>query len=98
MSAVSLAAVFAELGEHARCLRDQLDDAAPAERLVELAMRGREAAERGDQDEMLAAARVWRLVLDEIAGDARAGLVGDTLKACDACLDRLDRPLTPPPA
>jgi hypothetical protein len=98
VSGTSLAAVFAELEEHARCLRDQLDDAAPAERLVDLAARGRQAAERADQDEMLAAARVSRLLLDEIAGDARAGLVGDTLKACDACLDRLDRPLTPPSA
>jgi hypothetical protein len=87
---------FDELAGHARCLREQLADRTPADQLVELAGRGRAAAERDDDDEMLAAARVSRLVLDEIAGDDRAGLVGDTLKACDACLDRLDWPLTPP--
>jgi hypothetical protein len=90
--------IFTELAIHARCLQDQLADAAAAERLVALAERGRAAAERDDRDEMLAAARVSRLVLDEMSGDDRACLAGDTLKACDACLDRLDRPLTPPPA
>ena len=95
---MSLADVFGELAQHAQCLQDQLAERALADRLSELAERGREAAGRGDREEMLAAARVSRLVLDEIAADERAGFVGDTLKACDACLDRLDRPLTPPPA
>jgi hypothetical protein len=95
---MTYANIFGELQEHARCLQGLLADRAPADRLVDLASRGREAAERDDRDEMLAAARVSRLVLDEIAADSRAGLAGDTLKACDACLDRLDRPLTPPPA
>ena len=95
---MSFAKAFGELAEHARCLQQQLAERAPADRLAELAERGREAAERGDQEQMLAAARVSRLVLDEMAADDRAGLLGDTLRACDACLDRLDRPLTPPPA
>ena len=98
MSQVSYAVLFGELAEHARCLRDHLEDPAPADRLLELAARGRDAAARGDEDAMLAAARVSRLVLDEMAADARAGIVADTLMACDTCLDRLDRPLTPPPA
>ena len=86
---------FDELAGHARCLQEQLADRAPADRLVELAARGRDAAARGNEEEMLAAARVSRLILDEMSADDRAGIVGDTLKACDACLDRLDRPLTP---
>ena len=93
-----LEAIFEELAEHARCLQDQLADRAPAIRLMSLARQGRDAARANDRDEMLAAARVSRVLLDEIAGDERAGLVADTLRACDACLDRLDRPLTPPPA
>ena len=88
--------IFNELAQHGRCLQEQLADRAPADRLVELAERGRDAAGRGDQEQMLAAARVSRLVLDEMADDDRAGLVGDTLESCDACLDRLDWPLTPP--
>lgn len=92
---MSYTQAFDELARHARCLQEQLADRAPADRLVDLAARGRAAAEQNDEAEMLAAARVSRLVLDEMAGDDRAGLVGDTLKACDVCLDRLDRPLTP---
>ena len=88
--------IFGELAAHARCLQEQLADRAPADRLVALAERGQDAAARGDEDDMRASARVSRLVLDEIAADERAGLVGDTLRACDACLDRLDWPLTPP--
>ena len=93
-----MGAIFQELAEHARCLQGQLADRGPADRLLALAARGRQAAGANDRDEMLAAARACRPLLDEIAGDERAGLIGDTLKACDACLDRLDRPLTPPPA
>lgn len=95
---MNLAEIFDELAEQARCLQGQLADRGPADRLLALAVRGRQAAGANDRGEMLAAARVSRVLLDEIAGDERAGLVGDTLKACDACLDRLDRPLTPPPA
>ena len=95
MKELTFGAIFEELEEHARCLQGQLADQTAADRLLDLATRGREAAGAGDHNEMLAAARVSRLVLDEIADDARAGLVGDTLKACDVCLDRLDRPLTP---
>ena len=91
----TLAAVFAELAEHARCLQDVLADRAPADRLAELAARGRAAADAADDDEMLAAARESRVVIDQMADDERAGVVSDTLKACDVCLDRLDRPLTP---
>ena len=94
---MSHADLFDELVTHARCLQSQIVERAPADRLLELAERGRDAATRGDEEGMLAAARVSRLVLDEIAADDRAGLVGDTLRACDVCLDRLDRPLTPPP-
>lgn len=86
---------FDELARHARCLQEQLADRAPADRLAELAARGQAAAARRDETDMLAAARLSRLVLDDMAGDDRAGLVGDTLKACDLCLDRLDRPLMP---
>ena len=98
MRDVRLAEIFDELAEHARCLQGQLADRGPSNRLLDLAARGRQAAGANDRDEMLAAARESRVVLDAIAGDERAGLVGDTLRACDACLDRLDRPLTPPPA
>ena len=98
MSEVRFAEIFRELGEHARCLQTQLADRAPADRLADLAARGRAAAGAGDRDEMLAAARVSRLLIDEMADDDRAGLAGDTLRLCDACLDRLDLPLTPPPA
>jgi hypothetical protein len=94
-----LAQIFDELAAQARCLQDQLADTEPADRLLALAARGRDAAKAGDRDEMLAAARVSRLLLDQMSEDARAGLAGDTLRACDACLDRLDLPLTPrPPA
>lgn len=91
-------AIFDELAEQARCLQGVLADRAPADRLLDLALRGRAAASAGDGSEMLAAARVSRLVIDEMADDERAGLAGDALSACDACLDRLDLPLTPPPA
>jgi hypothetical protein len=90
--------IFEELAEQARCLQTLLADRAPADRLLDLALRGRDAATAGNQDEMLAAARVSRLMIDEMADDDRAGLAGDAFKACDACLDRLDLPLTPPPA
>lgn len=95
---MTFAATFEELAEHARCLQTQLTDHTLGDRLLELAQRGRAAADAGDEGEMLAAARVSRVVIDEMAEDDRAGLAGDTLKACDACLDRLDLPLTPPPA
>ena len=98
MSVAHLAAIFDELADHARCLQTLLAGRAAADRLVDLAARGRVAAEADNRDEMLAAARVSRLLIDEIGEDDRAGLAGDTLKACDACLDRLDFPLTPPPA
>ena len=94
MSEVSFKSLFDELREHARCLQSQLGDRAPADRLLAVAERGRTAAQAGDAGEMLAAARVSRLVLDEIAADERAGLVGDTLKACDTALDKIDRGLT----
>jgi hypothetical protein len=93
-----LGAIFEELAEHARCLQLQLADRGPADRLAHLAAQGRAAAAAGDRDVMLTAARTARVVLDQIGDDDRAGLAGDTLRACDACLDRLDRPLTPPPA
>jgi hypothetical protein len=89
--------IFDELAVQARCLQTQLADSDPADQLLALAARGRDAASAGDRDEMLAAARVSRLLLDQMSEDARAGLAGDTLRACDACLDRLDLPLTPPP-
>lgn len=95
MKAQTFEAIFDELAGHARCLQSQLTDRAPADRLLDLAERGRTAAAAGDDEEMLAAARVSRLVIDEMASDDRAAIVGDTLKACDACLDKLDRPLTP---
>ena len=95
---MSFLEIFEELAEHARCLQTQLADRGPADRLLALAARGRQAAGAKDRDEMLAAARASRVLIDEMAEDDRAGLVGETLKACDACLDRLDLPLTPPPA
>jgi hypothetical protein len=95
MTAQTLAGIFDELADHARCLQSQLADRAPADRLLDLALRGSAAARSGDRDAMLAAARVSRLAIDEMAADARAGLAGDTLPACDACLDRLDVRLTP---
>ena len=98
MTREHFAPIFDELAEQARCLQTALANRAPADRLLELASRGRDAADAGDRDKMLAAARASRLVIDEMADDDRAGLAGDTLKACDACLDRLDLPLTPPPA
>lgn len=95
---MTLSGIFDELAEHARCLQTQLSDHTLGDRLLQLAARGRAAADAGNHEEILAAARVSRLVVDEMADDDRAGLAGDTLKACDACLDRLDLPLTPPPA
>ena len=85
------AETFDELAEHARCLQTQLADHTLGDRLLDLARRGRAAAAAGDQDEMLAAARASRVVIDEMGDDDRAGLAGDTLRACDACLDRFDQ-------
>ena len=95
MTGSPLGARFDELARLARCLQVELADRAEADRLLELAEHGRAAAAAGDRDGMLAAARVSRLALDAMADDARAGLASATLKACDACLDALDRPLTP---
>jgi hypothetical protein len=91
----TLAQIFDELAEQARCLQTLLANTEPADRLLALAARGRDAATAGDREHMLAAARVSRVLLDQMSEDARAGLAGDTLRACDACLDRLDLPLTP---